>query len=119
MGFSFWSVLSWLFLLLHLVPPGVGLLLTLRLRTARRWRTWALLAFGLGLFSGLCQAALTGSYWFSGMWAMGPYPVVALVQTGLGMVSLAAGALGVAAVLADRRDDEPAVAPPPAPVSPS
>ena len=106
---SFWSLLSWLFVLAHLVPPVVGLVLVARIRSARPWRTWALLGFALALLSGLAQAALTGSYWFGGMWGMGPYPVVAVVQTLLGLVSLAAAGLGVVAVVADRREDPPPV----------
>lgn len=99
---SVWSVLSLVFLLAHLVPPAVGLVLVARIRTERRWRTWALLFFGLSLLTGLSQAALTGSYWFAGMWGMGAYPVIAVVQTGLGLLTLAASACGVLAVVADR-----------------
>jgi hypothetical protein len=112
---SFWSVLSLLFLLAHLVPPVVGLVLVARIRTQRRWRTWALLFFGLSLFAGLSQAALTGSWWFMGTWGMNAYPVIAVVQAGLGLVALAASGFGVLAVVADRAADPVAGPPPPTP----
>lgn len=112
---SVWSVLSLLFLLAHLVPPAVGLVLVARIRSEQRWRTWALLFFALSLLAGLGQAALTGSYWFTGMWGMGAYPVIAVAQTGLGFVSLAAASLGVLAVVADRTADTRAGGPAPAP----
>lgn len=110
---SAWNVLSLLSLLVHLLPPAVGLVLVARVRTARRWRTWALLFFGLSLLTGLSQTALTGSYWFTGMWGMDAYPVIALSQTGLGLVSLAAASFGVLAVLADRTSDVVADGPAP------
>ncbi|WP_404349423.1 hypothetical protein LG324_15675 [Phycicoccus jejuensis] len=108
MSASITSVLSMLLVVAHLVPPLVGLVLVARRRTRASWRTFALLSFGIGLVSGVSQAAITGSFWFGGTWGMEVYPVLSLLQTALGLVSLVGSALGVAAVLADRRDDEPA-----------
>ncbi len=111
---SFAQVLSLLLLLAHVVPPAVGLVLVARVRTTRRWRTWALLFFGLSLAAGLGQTLLTGSFYWSGPRFIG-YPVIQLVQWLLTFASLAASGLGVLAVVADRTSDVPAAGPAPAP----
>ncbi|HMM94607.1 MAG: hypothetical protein IE926_10090 [Micrococcales bacterium] len=105
MGSSFTYTLSVALLVLHLVPPAVGLALVSRSPSRRAWRTWALLFFGLSLLSGLAQTALTGSYWVGGLWGMEAYPVVAVLQLFLSLLSLAGAAAGVMAVVADRSED--------------
>lgn len=108
------QLLSLLLLLAHVVPPAVGLVLVARVRTVRRWRTWALLFFGLSLATGLAQTLITGSYLVGGgPW--GGFELVRLLQGVLGLASLATSGLGVLAVVADRSSDAPAAAAPPAP----
>ncbi len=108
MELSVTSVLSMVLLVGQVVPPAVGLVLVARRRARGSWRTWALLFFGIGVVTGASQAVITGSFYFVGVWGMEVYPVLALVQGVLGLLALAGSCLGVAAVLADRRDDEPA-----------
>lgn len=87
---------------LHLLPPLVGLLLVLGIRATGLWRTWALLAFGLGLASGMASFGLTLLLYSGGYDVLGP-SVHGLVQGLLNLGSLAAAGFGVAAVVADRK----------------
>ncbi|QIM20351.1 hypothetical protein G7075_03010 [Phycicoccus sp. HDW14] len=105
------QLLSLLLLLAHVVPPAIGLVLVARVRTRRRWRTWALLFFGLSLATGLAQALVTGSYLFGGRPFVG-FGVVQLLQWVLGLASLVTSGFGVLAVVADRTSDAPPAATP-------
>ena len=101
--------------LLQVLPALVGLLLVLLSRASGRWRTWALLSFGLSLAAGLGSFVLTlvlvrGAYGLVGSGVYG------LLQGVLGLAALAGSGFGVAAVVADRRDLAPAT-PQPAPPS--
>lgn len=97
--------LGYLVQLVHLVPPAVGLLLVLRMRTTQRWRTWAILAFSLGVLTGLASFVLT--LVVINAWGMrgALLDVYSTAQGLLALASLAAGGLGVAAVVADRREE--------------
>lgn len=89
--------------LLHLLPAAVGLFIVLPMRTTGRWRTWALLSFGLALLSGIASFVLTLSLYAGGYRMVGS-GVYGIGQALLGLVSLTAAGFGVAAVVADRRE---------------
>ncbi|MGG5258424.1 hypothetical protein [Phycicoccus avicenniae] len=98
--------------LVHVVPPLVGLVLVARVRTTRRWRTWALLSFGLSSGLALLSTLLSVAV-VSGFRPGGSFQLYGILSAGLGLLSLVAAGLGVAAVVADRTDDAPAPGAPP------
>ncbi len=111
--FTVYGLLSQLVQLLHVVPPAVGLVLVGRMRTPRRWRTWALLSFGLALVAAVASTGFT-LFLVSGLYgSYGWYAATGVFQGALTLVSLAASGLGVAAVVSDRAADTPAAPGPP------
>lgn len=87
-------------------PALVGLALVRRHTGRGRWRTWALLGFGLGVASGIAQLAITALV--VGTVDQGGGLMQALlgpVSLGLMAMSLAGSGFVVAAVLSDRPHD--------------
>lgn len=93
--------------MLHVLPPLVGLLLTIRIRTTQRWRTWALVFFGLSLVTVLLGGALTGSLFVTSGVVRGSLATIQLFSGVLNLVSVTASCAGVVAVLVDRREEVP------------
>lgn len=95
----------WTNLLISAAPALVGFALVLRHRGRGRWRTWALLGFGLGVASALGFAALNAVFVARADHGSGLFlTLIGPVSMALQLVALISAGFVVAAVLTDRRD---------------